>query len=237
MPDTYTVEVLKTKDATPSSHVIQVEKPEGYEFKAGQWSLVHVQVDDHWAKRPLSIAASPNREYLEFCTRDNPHSDFKRNFNRLKPGDKVKITDAKGNFTLDERDEAIVYLSGGIGITPLKSMIEYADEENIARRQLLIYSARRRAEITYREQLDARDEKNPRLRVVYTVTRESPDRVPDRYDIGRIDHDLIERNVPFDEAPSFYICGPPQMVDAMEELLKDFDVPPERIEQERFSGY
>ena len=106
---------------------IEIEKPDGYEFRAGQhaaFELIHPHDEQQNDWRPLTIASAPHEENLLFATRLKAESPFKKKLKNLRPGDFVMVSDPDGSFYVPE-DEAgeVVLVTGGIGATPLRSII------------------------------------------------------------------------------------------------------------------
>lgn len=230
------VRVLESRRETPTTHSVKVSRPSGFSFKAGQFALVKLETREGPDDRFLSIACSPTARYLEFAVRQS-ESGFKRAFCGLKPGDEVAVEGPSGRFILDEGRGPVVMLSGGIGITPLKSMAEYAAEAGVEREITLLYCSRAPDEIVFREQLGRLEKLNPRFRVIHTITDASGDGVPQGAWTGRIDERLLLEARVMSEDAVYYVCGPPGLVRAMNELLRSMDVAAARIRIENFTGY
>jgi ferredoxin-NADP reductase len=230
------VRVLESRRETPTTHSVKVSKPQGFSFKAGQFAKVQIETPEGPDDRFLSIACSPTTPYLEFAVRQS-ESSFKHVFCGLKPGDELAVEGPSGKFILDEGRGPVVMLSGGIGITPLKSMAEHAAEAGVAREITLLYSSRTPDEIVFREQLDRLEKLNPRFRVIHTITDASGGGVPKRAWTGRIDERLMLEARVMSEDAVYYVCGPPGLVRALKELLRGMGVADARIRRESFTGY
>src|SRR5439155_9703981 len=111
----------------------------------------------------------PTRPHLEYAVRISD-SRYKRAFAALQVGDEVAVFGPIGDFVLHETRPAVL-LAGGIGITPLKGMVEYATDKALPIPIRLIHSNRSEDEIVYRPELDALEKQNPHCRVLYTLTR------------------------------------------------------------------
>lgn len=229
-------EVLESRQLTPSAHHIRVSRPEAFTYDPVQYTYLSLrteEADDFSDYRPMSLASSPTRPDLEYGARLS-QSAWKRAFAALEPGDTVLVEGPAGHFVLEETRPAVM-LAGGIGITPLKGMIEYATDEELAIPITLVYSNRSAEEIAYREELAAAEEANPRLSIMHTLTRQVPEAWPGRQ--GRIDRELL--NQLREEQPDavWYICGTPGMVEEMAGILDSLGVPQEDILYEQFWGY
>ncbi len=206
-------------------------------FKPGQYCLVQLRVDGEMEDRALSIASAPTRsDSVVFASRHS-ESSFKRAFFSLEPGDPVTITGPLGGFVYDEALSYVVLLSGGIGITPLKSMVEYVCDRRLDNRVMLLFGNRSPAEIPFREELDELDGANPNLTIVHVVS--SPEAAGEVWQghTGRIDEALIRESVSELDRASYFICGPPGMVSGLRGTLEQMGVSKEQVKVENFAGY
>jgi ferredoxin-NADP reductase len=145
------------------------------------------------------------------------------------------VEGAVGHFLLDDRRPA-VFVAGGIGITPLKGMIEYATDRRLTNPMRLVYSNREQAEIAYRRELDELASTNEHLRVMHTLTRE-PDDAGWTGRRGRIDDAVLAEAADALDDPVYYVCGSPGMVEHVVGLLAARGVPEENVRYEEFWGY
>src|SRR5439155_1146058 len=162
-----------SRPLTPSTHEIRIEKPKAFVFRPTQFTFLQLKTDEGMDARPMSLASSPTRPHLEYAVRlsDSP---YKRAFAALQPGDEVRVFGPIGDFVLHETRPAVL-LAGGVGITPLKGMAEYAADKALPIPVRLVYSNRSEDEILYRDELDSLAKQNPNFRVFYTLTRSSAD--------------------------------------------------------------
>ena len=126
-----------------------------------------------------------------------------------------------------------MFIAGGIGITPFRNIILDAAARGFPRDLTLFYSNRSADDAAFLSELEQLAEQNPRFRLVATMT-DATDWQGER---GYIARDMIERHVGDVFKPVFYLAGPPVMVAAMETMLKQAGVKPERIRAEMFAGY
>jgi len=203
-------------------------------FKAGQFLLVTLQGNPK-LKRYLSISNSPTeKSYLEF-TKKLTQSDFSMALDNLKAGDEVKIQYPFGKFTLDESAPKVAFLSGGIGITPIRSICKYAVDKNIGTDIVLVYSNRSIRDIVFKDDFSAMSKSYPLLRVAHVLCEAKQGF---KCTVGRIDANVIKNEVPDYLERKFYLCGPPQMVEAMRKILADeLGLNTEKIVTENFQGY
>src|SRR3989338_4685374 len=133
--------VIETKQETPDVKSIKLELKEKFDYKPGQYVIVEFDIEDSENTRSLSLASSPTEDFLLFSTKIS-QSAFKQKFNSLKIGDTVKIMGPMGMFVLKEDAKEIVFLGGGIGITPFSDMIKYACDKKLQIKMTLLYSNR-----------------------------------------------------------------------------------------------
>ena len=228
--------VIETKQETPDVKSIKLSfDGNGFDYKPGQYMMMELDVKDSEKgnTRPLSIASSPTEDFLLFSTKIS-QSAFKQKFNSLKVGDKVKLKGPMGIFTLKENAQQIIFLGGGIGITPFRDMIKYAGDKKLPIKLTLLYSNKTPADIVYKEEWGVFEGENPNLKVVNTITDNASGWAGKT---GRINEDMIRDFCNDLNNTLFYICGPPGMVDGLSNLLKTMSIPLQNIKIEKFVGY
>lgn len=204
------------------------------EFKAGQFLQVALQ-NNPQLKRYLSISSSPTEKgYLEF-TKKLTESDFSQALNALQAGDLVKIQYPFGKFTLDEAYKKIAFISGGIGITPIRSIAKYIADKNTGTDVVLLYANRTVKDIAFREDFEQMQKQYPKLKVVHVLS-ESAEGIECK--TGRIDAQVIKEGITDYTERKFYLCGPPAMVEAMKGILNnELGIQDTDIITENFQGY
>jgi ferredoxin-NADP reductase len=210
-----------------------LKKPAGFSFHPTQFTFLSLKTDQGLDVRPMSIATSPTRPNLEYAVRIGD-SGFKRAFASLRPGDGVGVQGPFGHFILRE-DRPAVLLAGGIGITPLKGMAEYASDRALPVPVRLVYSNRTEKDIAYRAELEDLEARNPRFRVLHTLTGKAAKEW--KGSVGRIGAGHLAEAAQDLSRPVFYICGKPGMVAEMLRLLSDSSVPEADVMVEVFRGY
>src|SRR5438445_5149275 len=166
--------------------------------------------------RLMSLASRPTRPHLEYAVRlsDSP---YKRAFAALQPGDEVRVFGPIGDFVLHETRPAVL-LAGGVGITPLKGMAEYAADKALPIPVRLVYSNRSEDEIVYRSELEALETLNPHFRILNTLTR-TTDRGW-KGATGRLDSKLGQEAARGPADHVYYVSGAPSMVVGVLRLLR-----------------
>ena len=226
--------VVASRRLTPQTHGIMVKKPAGFSFRPTQFTFLSLKTDMGWDVRPMSIATSTTRPSLEYAVRigDSP---FKRAFASLRPGDPVAVQGPFGHFLLDE-DRPAVLVAGGIGITPLKGMAEYAADNALPIQVRLVYSNRAEEAIPYRAELEELERRNPRFRVIHTLTGTKGSKGWNG-SVGRIDLRLLQDAARGLGSPAYYVCGKTPMVAEMVRLLTESGVQESDVLLEVFRGY
>ena len=226
--------VVSSRRLTSTTHDIEVKKPAGFSFRPVQFTFLGLKTDRGLDVRPMSLASSPTRTNLEYGVRLS-ESTFKHAFAALQPGDSVVLQGPFGDFVLEEKRPAVL-LAGGIGITPLKGMAEYVSDKALPIPVRLLYSNSDEEDIAYRSELEELERRNPRFRVIHTLTGND---VPKGWKglMGRIGKKQLKEATEGLDRPVYYACGKPGMVMAMIGLLSEADVPEDDIRVELFRGY
>ncbi|MFA6216762.1 MAG: FAD-binding oxidoreductase [Candidatus Omnitrophota bacterium] len=235
MPQELHAKITEVIIRTYNVKSFRLQVPEPIDFNAGQFLCVWLDSEKK-LKRYLSISNAPTEKgYLEF-TKKITQSDFSVLLDTLKAGDMVKIQYPLGKFTLAAAgDSPVAFLSGGIGITPIRSMCKYAVDKNLGKGLVLIYANRSINDIVFKADFEQMQAEYPGLKVTHVLCEPAPGF---RCSVGLIDSQLIKREVPDYAARKFYLCGPPAMVEAMNKLLsRDLALPKENIITENFTGY
>jgi ferredoxin-NADP reductase len=179
---------------TEDIKTFRVMRPEGFDFAAGQFLTVRVQVDGKPLVRCYSISSAPETTgYLEISVKRQGVVS-RTLHSTIRPGSMLAVKGPNGRFTYPTGDDRpIVFLAGGVGITPLMSMFRHAVASEPMRPVTLLYSVRNERHITFRHELDWIAERHPQATVV-VATSEGP--FPIGHVGGRIDEALVRRFVP-----------------------------------------
>jgi ferredoxin-NADP reductase len=207
------------------------------QFRAGQYlryKLPHCNPDNRGVTRSFSIASSPEEPLIRLTTRfSTPASSFKQALGGLQLGGVVEADGPFGNFVYADSDLSPVFIAGGIGITPVRSILGDLARRTPRVSATLLYSNTTQ-DIPFRADIDALCTHWPELNVVYTLTRPGP-----RWEgpTGRITGALIKERVGDLLGAVFFVSGPTPMVDATRAILADSGVDPNRVKHEAFPGY
>lgn len=150
----------------------------------------------------------------------------------LKPGDRLWVEGPYGALSVDRLPaQGFVLIGGGIGITPMLSIIQTLMYRGDRRPVVLFYAANDYSRTIYRDEL-AEWQQAMDLKVVYVLEHPEPEDAAER---GRLSTEILRRHLPAGvEWCQFLVCGPNPMMDAVEHLLGELGVPPDRIHSERF---
>jgi ferredoxin-NADP reductase len=223
-------------DGTTAFHF---SKPEGFTFEPGQYldfSLVAPrEVDPAGNLRSFSIASAPHEAHLTVATRTRP-TPFKRELAALAPGARVRANGPLGDLRLEEEPERIVFVAGGIGITPFRAMLRHLAHQQCARDVTLIYGNRTPESSAFVDELDALRRQLAGFRVVQCMSE--PHKCPSwTGESGFVNEDLLARHIDDLGNALFYVVGPPAMTAALQDALMNLDVPDEHVRVEEFAGY
>jgi ferredoxin-NADP reductase len=237
----YTVSLKHRREVAEGTTAFLFEKPDGLSFKAGQYLnftlLDPPETDAEGNTRTFSIASAPDEEELMMATRMRDTA-FKRVLKTMPLGAQVEIEGPYGNFTLHKNAaRPAVFLTGGIGITPYRSIIRDAGRKKLPHRLLLFYSNRRPEDGAFLEELQQAERDNPNYQFVGTMTDMANSKRPWQGKTGYINRDMLAQSISDLTTPIYYIAGPPGMVTAMRKMLADADINDDSIRTEEFNGY
>jgi ferredoxin-NADP reductase len=238
---THTVKLRQRREVAEGTMAFHIEKPVGFQFKAGQFMNVTLidppEADAEGNTRSFSIASAPFEEDLVFATRMRDTA-FKRVFRRLELGSEIRISGPFGSFTLHtDASRPAVFLVGGIGITPFRSIILQAAKSKLAHKLYLFYSNRRPEDAAFLEDLQKAEQENPNYKFIGTMTQMQKSRVPWRGETGFIARQLLVKWIGNLSGPIYYSAGPPAMVASMRQMLTAEAISDDDVRTEEFSGY
>ena len=240
-PAQYLVKLRKRTEVAERTTAFAFEKPANFVFKAGQFLEITLtsppETDSEGDSRAFSIASSPHEEMLMVATRMRDTA-FKRVLGGMPLGAQVKVEGPFGDLVLhNNQARAAVFLAGGIGITPFRSMVVRAAKEQLPHHLFLFYSNRRPEDAAFLEELKALEGGNPNFKFVGTMTEMARSGRLWDGETGFIGHDMLSRYLKGAASPIYYIAGPPAMVTALRDMLNNGGVDDDDIRIEEFAGY
>lgn len=233
--------LIESKTVAEGTMLFKFEKPAGFTYKAGQsidLSLMNPpETDAEGNTRPFSLVSAPSEDYLAVATRMRDTA-FKRVLKNMAPGTELSFEGPFGDMTLHENTKRpAVFLAGGIGITPFRSMAVEAAHGQLPHRITLFYSNRRPEDAPFLNELMSLRERNPQFTFVGTMTDMSASSRTWDGEQGYIHAAMLHKYVDGSTSPVYYIAGPAQMVAAMRTMLNESGVSNDDIRTEEFSGY
>jgi glycine betaine catabolism B len=201
-----------------------------------EWTLPQPKPDNRGNRRYFTVASSPTELTIHLGIKLGQNvSSFKRALKEMKKGDVIYAGQLSGDFTLPKNaQEKLVFIAGGIGITPFRSMIKYLIDKDEKRDIVLLYGNRTPADVAYRDLLQSA-EKSIGLTTVYAYS-DPLDPFPAGA-IKTIDAALIKERIPDYKDRTYYLSGPTGMVDAFKNMLTGMGVHRAKIVTDYFPGF
>lgn len=218
----YVITFLERKNLDQDYYQFDFVKPEGFEFEEGQFGVFGFNDREIEGRRlrAFSIASTNDEAFIRLGTKIVAEpSDFKKNMMSLKPGDVMTMNAPKGEFVFEKNMKAI-FIAGGIGITPIRSMLLCKERSVSGRNDLLLYSELL-SSYPFRDEL----EKLPGLTIKYAA------------DIAPTQKLVIDAANENQEDSMFYLSGSPGFVNGIKALLEQQGIKPECIRHDVFTGY
>ncbi|MDP8266184.1 MAG: FAD-dependent oxidoreductase [Candidatus Aceula meridiana] len=209
---------------------------EPVDFCAGQFLQVIFDQGNRTNKslnKYLSFSCRPGKGFIELTKRKSD-SDFCKKLLDLKKEDEVLLKGPMGTCVFDKAFEKIAFLIGGIGITPVTSMLEHIVYNNLPVDAAVVYSNLQENDIPFKGEFDLWREKE-NIRVIYTIVEENPQNKD--YFKGVITADLVSSQIPDFKDRIFFISGPPKMVEAMRTICQGLGCDMNKVKTENFIGY
>lgn len=215
--------------------------PEGFSFKPGQSILVKVAVPSESGSvedgRRFTIASAPQDRELMIVTRLR-NTPFKQALKDLPVGAKISINGPSGALVLNENaDRPLVFLAGGIGITPFLSMSRDAVRRRLPHPIWLFYGNRRPEDAAFLDELHELERQRSTFHVIAVMSQAEKSARGWIGETGFIRRELLERHLADPRVAHYYFAGPPEMTAATREMLKELGVPKRAMRSEEFYGY
>ncbi|PPD47628.1 MAG: oxidoreductase [Methylobacter sp.] len=240
MPN-YQAKLKFKREIADGTMAFHFEKPEGLTFEAGQFAgctLINpAETDAKGNTRAFSIASAPYENDLILATRMGGTA-FKRMLKAMEPGMEIKLNAPHGSFTLHkEISVPAVFLTGGIGVTPVRSIVLQAIHDKLPQRILVFYSNRKPEDTAFLEDLMVSHDEAPDYTFVGTMTDMETSGREWQGETGFINKAMLLKYIADLTLPVYYLVGPPAMVAAMHKMLGEAGVGDGNIRMEEFSGY
>ncbi len=224
------IELVEKKKQNGDAVSFIFKTPHPIKWNAGQflfYTFPHNSPDNRGITRYFTISSAPFEQDIVITTRisADKSSTFKIELSNMKIGDKIEITDPDGDFTVEDPKQKYIFISGGIGITPYRSILLDIDHRNSPINATLLY-ANSDENFVFKNDMEALAAKHPSFKIKYFV---SPRHI-EWEDIDKAQQGLGVK-------PLIYVSGPEPMVEAFEKTLRSMKIPEERIKLDFFPGY
>jgi glycine betaine catabolism B len=242
-PNAWTGQLLVARifQETPQVKTYRLVSPDygklPFNYLPGQFLTFTVNPYGHNVKRSYTISSSPTHlDYCEVTVRHEAGGLVSGYLSeRVHEGELLQVTAPSGKFTfLETEADSIVLIAGGVGVTPMMSVIRYLTERSWFGDIYLIYGSKNEEEVVFRHELEYLMQRYPNLHVVFTASNVNPQTWP--YATGRITKELLAVSVPDITSRHIHLCGPKPMMEAVKAALTDLDVPRDQVEVEVFVG-
>lgn len=212
-----------------------------FSFVPGQyleWTLGFKNPDTRGNRRYFTIASSPTEKTLRIGVKFYPDSSsFKKNLISLETGSKILVGQLSGDFVLPKNNnQELVFIAGGIGITPFRSMVKYLLDNNSKLPVTIFYANKNVSDIVY-EDILSDTEKKLGIKTIYTLT--DLGNIPKNWngEKGRIGEEMLKKYVPDYNEATFYLSGPHLLVAGFEGVLRKMGIKGHSIKKDFFPGY
>lgn len=231
--------VAQIFDETPTVKTFRLMNPVGgalpFSYLPGQFLTLAVLLDGEVVKRSYTIASSPTQQdFVEITVRHADRGEVSGFLHeRVKADDLLELSAPFGSFIFTGREcRCILLIGGGVGITPLMSVLRYLTDRSWPGDIYLLHSIAKLDEFIFREELEYLARRHPNVRMVVTVSH--PEGSDWKGPTGRITKELIAQSVPDLASRYVHLCGPVPMMEATKKMLAELGVTPERIKTEAF---
>jgi ferredoxin-NADP reductase len=224
------LKLIEKRQEAPDIYTFIFEPEKTISWQAGQYmiyTLPHADMDDRKDKRFFSIASAPRDMNIWLTTRFSPDksSTFKKALKDMAIGSEIQAEGPSGGFTAGIPEEGeIFFIAGGIGITPIRSILIDLESRGKKIKGTLLYASRDN-NIVFKNELVALASHQPDFKISYIIDPE------------RITEETIRQSVSDPNKPVYYVSGPEPMVEAMEKTLAGLGVAGDKIKRDYFPGY
>lgn len=210
-------------------------------FKPGQyleWTLAHPKQDSRGMRRYFTIASSPTEREIKIGVKFYPKpSSYKTTLESLKLQDSIVASQLAGEFTLPKnKNKKLVFLAGGIGVTPFRSMVKYLLDNNEKRDIIIFYANTNFKDIAYQEIFKEAEVKLG-IKTIHVLNNTSGVPLDFKHREGFINQKMIVKNTPDYKERTYYISGPRMMIVSFEKILKEMGIPKNHIKTDFFPGF
>lgn len=221
------LKLVKIKDEAANTKSFFFTPSENFTWQAGQYA--YLTLGD--ITKQFTIASSPTEEFVQITTRIRKESEFKQLIDKVQIGEEIEARAPFGTFTMsnyNDQSTNYIFLAGGIGITPFRSMIKYNVDKNLKIPMYLIYSNSDN-EFVFKMELDQWQKENEFIKVYYHDSSVS----------GHLDKNILNSLLSpyYILHTTYYSVGPAAFVNSVEDSLEQLNIESDMIRTEKFIGY
>ena len=220
----YAIASIRQLTESTNSYKFKAVEEEKVQFQAGEFIYLHILDNDKIVKRCYSVASAPEDD-IELCIK-MVNGELTGRLAKMKEGDIVGIEKGGGHFAY-KGEKKCGFIAGGVGMAPVIGILREIAKKKIEGEFVFFCSSKTEEEILYREELAELSKRNPGIKVVHTLTREKW-----KGECGRVDAEMIKRNLPDASDYNWWICGSMAMLKSMREHLTSLGVDPRKIRME-----
>lgn len=227
-------------DETPSVKTFRLMEPNRgpmpFTFLPGQYASITSEIEGQKIRRSYTISSSPTqRDYIELTIKREQHGLESRHLHdHAATGDLLEIAAPAGRFFFTGKEaEGIVLIAGGVGITPMMSVLRSLTDRSYEHDIYLLYGVNTPADLIFREECDYLARRHHKLHIVSIVSK--TDGTDWAGPTGYLTADFIAASVPEITSRRVHLCGPPPMMDAVKAALAQLKVPAEQVKTEEFA--
>ena len=224
---------------SPNVKTFRLVNPDGenipFVFMPGQFLTLSAEIEGERMRRSYTIASAPTQQgYVEITVKREEQGKISRYLHdRLTVGGVLEVSAPSGVFTFTGEDfDSIVLIAGGVGITPMMSIIRYLADRSYLGDIFFLYGVRTTQDFIFREELEYLQKRHANLHVSATMSRAEGTAWMGA--TGPITKEFIARAVPEIARRRIHLCGPPPMMEAVKAALAELGVPKEQVKMEAF---
>jgi ferredoxin-NADP reductase len=237
----FLAKLMDRREVAERTMAFRFAKPATFKFTPGQFLDITLlnprETDSEGNARGFSIASAPYEDFIMVATRLR-NTAFKRVLRSVPLGSEVKIEGPFGDLRLHhDKSRAAVVLTGGIGITPFRSILLHAAKEKLPHRIFLFYANRRPEDAAFLDELQQLEMQNPNYKLVACMTEMEKSSRTWSGESGVINPQMLAKYLKGMTSPVYYVTGPPAMVKTMHTMLVDMGVDDDSMRIEEFAGY
>lgn len=210
-------------------------------FKPGQymeWTLAHERTDNRGSRRYFTIASSPTEYNVRIGVKFyEKSSTFKKSLLAMDDKSEIIASQLAGDFLLPKNvNQKLIFIAGGIGITPFRSMIKFLMDKKEKRDIVLFYANKNSSDIVYKDVFE-QAERTLGIKTIYSLSDLTQIPLDWTGKTGRINKQMIAQEVPDFKERTFYLSGPRSLITGFEEVLNEMGVRKGQIKTDFFPGF